>query len=102
MKLNDKIAIKKDWFNDPIFWSIKDNSKITIERVIILSLTNSPKFITVATLYFLFGEELLNNFYKKYENKLNNKLKYIFSKGLKLAKEVEIEKGNNRSIRHNK
>lgn len=94
LKLSDYISIDKSWFDDPIFWSARDGQELKVENIILLAFENSPRFITIAKLYQLFGEELIVEAFNKHKCHLDNRTQWVFRRGLKIAKEILEDKSN--------
>ena len=92
--LSDYISIDKSWFDDPIFWSAKDGQELKAENIILLAIENSPRFITIAKLYQLFGEKLIVEAFNKHKHHLDDRTQWVFRRGLKMAKEILGDESN--------
>ena len=62
LKLTDKVKLNKKAFDMPnsMFWSVEDGKKMEVGRIIAVALKNNPTFLNIFSLYFQFGEDLIN------------------------------------------
>jgi hypothetical protein len=97
-KITDVIRLNKEWFGkyaNAMFWSVGDGQEMEIFRIIAVALSNYPTYLTISTLYFLFGEKHILKMLHDKKLNFSDEVKERVYDAIELCKELEEKIENN-------
>jgi len=85
------IPLDKKIFDNSMFWSSGHGQMKTIKNIILVALKNNPCYITIAKLYFNFGEDAIRESLRTANVTFSSEVLNDLEKDIALCREVEDE-----------